>query len=423
MTERIVTCPYSEPNCTLDIAADSRRCLCSRYLKRCLACGTRNRAFANYCRECGTPLRPASANWLGYRGGTQRTGVNDVSLAPGCVTRSTGLRLRLGDTCRSLLGYDGHVIAISVNGVVEIADPIHAKSVCKFQAPGPITAEACIDNGILYTATRGQVSAYAIAPMTLETPRVRPLWQVAVAGTPIQALTPAGNRLYVTLASAELREVHVIEQQRAHLIHAAQKVSWIAADAATSRAVFLSEDAGEVRLHVAGDKLTSHPVSLNALRDHPIALLGDTLFAVFGDSQRLYRVDATNGGVEEPLDDDTQFFALTHAGGEWDRDSVRIDSSGIHFSRAMVRDSFAPHERASRGSPVVVQDCAVAVGMEDGRVLVYDLAELPRHEIWRVSDNSDTPITAIASFDTFIAAGNKDGIVEVRELVAAERGR
>jgi hypothetical protein len=416
--ENIVTCPYSEPSCTSDTSAESRRCRCGRYIRRCARCGTRNRAFSNYCRGCGTALPAGSANWLGYKGGPHRTGVNDASLEAGCITRPTGLSLRLGDTCRSLLGYDGHVVAVSVDGVVEIADPIRAKSICRFQTQGPITAEPCIDNGVLYLATRGQVSAYALAAMSLDTPRVRPLWQVALNGTPVQALTAFGDRLYLTVASADWREVHAIEKQRVRLLHAAPAVSWIAADATTSRAVFLSEEEGRVQLHVVRDELTTHPISLQTIGEHPIALLGDTLFGIFGDAHRLYRIDATTGGIEEPLDEDTQLFALTHDGSDWDRQSVRIDTSGIVFSRSMVRDSFAPHERATRGSPVIAQDCAVAVGMEDGRVLIYDLARPPQHEKWRLGDNRGAPVTALASFDSFIAAGNKDGVVEVRELTA-----
>jgi len=415
--EGMVSCPYSEPDCTSDVTGGARRCRCGRYVKRCGRCGTRNRSFANYCRGCGTALSPSRANWLGYKGGSRRTGVNDAALESGCITRPTGLRLRLGDNCRSLLGYDGHVVAVSVNGVVEIADPIRAKSICRFQAQGPITAEPCIDDGVLYLATRGQVFAYALTAMSLETPRIRPLWQVPVNGTPVQALTPLGKRLFVSVASADWREVHVIEQQRTKLLHAARSVSWIAADAATSRAVFLSEQDGSVQLHVIREKMTTHPISLERIGDHPIALLGDTLFGIFGDAHRLYRIDATTGAIEEPLDEDTQLFALTHDGEEWDRNSVSIDTGGILFSRSMVRDSFAPHERITRGSPVIVQDCAVAVGMEDGRVLIYDLASLPQHEIWRLGDNGGAPITALVSFDSFIAAGNKDGVVEVRELV------
>jgi putative pyrroloquinoline-quinone-binding quinoprotein len=369
-------------------------------------------------------LPAGKANWIGYKGGARRTGVNEASFESGIVTSPTRLRLRLGDTCRSLLGYDGHVVAVSVNGVVEIADPIGARVVCRFQTQGPVNAEPCIHDGVLYVATHGQLSAYALASMTAGTPRVRPLWQVALNGTPIQALTPAGDRLYVTVASAGRREIQLVTQQRAHFVYAAQKLSWIAADdAAAPRALFFSEDDGHVQLHVVRDQLTSIPVPLQSIGDHPIALLGDTVFAVFGDARRLYRIDTNSGSIQEPLDEDTQMFALTHDGAEWDREYVRVDSGGIHFSRDMVRDSFAPHERAWRGSPVVVQDCAVIVGMEDGRVFIYDIAQLPQHDIWRLEGNGNAPITALASFDAFIAAGNRDGAVEIRELVAKTKTR
>lgn len=364
-------------------------------------------------------MPPARGNWVGYKSGSRRSGVNDAPSDAGGAILPASLQLRLGDTCRSLLGYDGHLVAVSVNGVVEIADALRSRIVCRFQTQGPISAEPCIDDGILYIGTRGQLSAYALAAMTLETPHVRPLWQLPLNGTPIQALTPAGNRLYVTVAAAERREVHVVVEQRAHLVHAATKVSWLAADgAASSRAVFFSEEERSVHLHVVRDQLTTLPLPLQSIGEHPIALLGDTVFAVFGDARRLYRIDTATGSIEEPLDEDTQMFALTHDGEEWDRDYVRIDSGAIHFSRAMVRDSFAPHERAWRGSPLIVGSAAVTVGMEDGRVFIYDLAQLPQHDIWRLGGNDRAPITALASFDSFIAAGNKDGLVEVRELAA-----
>lgn len=337
------------------------------------------------------------------------------------------MELALGDSCRSLLGYDGHLIAVSVSGVVEVADPLRAKRVCRFLAQGPITAEPCIRNGVLYLATRGQLSAYALPAMTFETPRTRPLWHLPMSGTPIQALTAIDDRLYVTLASADRREIHVVEsleyrqQPRGHLLHRASRVSWIAADPAQSHAVFLSEGHGRgVQLHVSGATLATHPVALRAFNEHPIAFLAGSVFGVFGETQRLQRIDASSGAIEETLDEDTQLFSLSEdVDGEWDRDSVRIDSGGISFARAGVREAFEPHERAVKGSPLLVRRCAAAVGMEDGRVRIYDLSQLPRQDVWYVGGSrSSASITALASFDSYIAAGNADGIVEVRELLA-----
>jgi hypothetical protein len=341
-----------------------------------------------------------------------------------CITRSTGLRLRLGDGCRSLLGYDGHLIAFSLSGVVDIADPLRAKSVCRFQTQGPVTVEPCISEGVLYLATRGQLSAYALPALVLESSRVRPLWQVSLNGTPIHALTAVGERVYVTVATADWREVYAVEKQAVRSICGAPKMSWVAADPSSSSAVFLSEEDGHVRLHVMSDELATHPVALHSLADHPIALLGGKVFGIFGDAHRLYRIDAATGAIEESLHEDTQLFALTRdAGDDWDRDGVGIDTSGIAFWRSGVRDSFAPHERASKGSPVIVQGCAAAVGMEDGRVLLYNLAQLPRHEVWRLGNQSGAAITALASFESYIAAGNREGIVELRELLSQGAGR
>ena len=415
-----MTCPYSEPNCVKEIADRATRCACGRYVKRCSQCAAHNRAFAHYCRGCGTPLPQSAGNWTGYKGGPRRLGASVSSVDSQFLTRATDLRLRLGDACRALLGYDGHVIAIAHNGAVEIADPLRARSSCRFQAQGPITAEPCISDGILYLATRGQLSAYALAAVTLQTPRVRPLWQVPLNGTPIHTLTPAGNRLYVTLASIDRREVHVIEHQTVRPLHGARTVSWIAADATGSRAVFLSDDGDGVQLHVADEAVSTHPVSVHPMTEqHPIAFLGGTVFGVFGETNRLYRIDAATGEVEEPMEEDTQFFALTDDGSDaWDRDSVHIDTRGVSFSRAGIRDSFSPYDRVTRGSPVIVQSCAVAVGMTDGRVLIYDVAQLPHHEIWRPGANSGAAITALAAFDSFIAAGNHEGAVEVRQFIA-----
>jgi hypothetical protein len=418
-----VTLACAEPNCAANVVADAPRCAKGHVLRRCPQCRTHNRSFANFCRSCSSPLPASPSNWTGSKGSARRLGFNASTGPAEWTVQKPALTLRLGDACRTLLACDGHLIAISLNGTIEVADPVRARSLCRFQTPGRITAEPCISNGALYVSTENQLTAYALGPMTLEPPRVRPLWQVPVRGTPIYALTPARNRLFATVSTGDWREVVVVEQTgqppraTARTLHRSPKTSWLAADPATGDVVFLSEENGRIHLHVVRDDVTSHPVSLQVLAEQPIAFLGNAVFAVFGAARQLYRIDAATGAVEEPLETDTQLFALTHDDrGAWDRDGVRIDSDGVLFARSAVRDSFAPHERATKPSPVVMRGAAAAIGMEDGRVLLYELAHLPRHEVWRLDGHSTAPITALASYDGYVAAGNRDGVVEVREL-------
>jgi len=423
-----VNCPYSEKNCPPDLAANVESCPgCGQFLRNCPRCAAPNRAFANFCRSCGATLPAGAGDWLAYKGSARRLGVNSGCPEPDravAVQFSDVLKLRLGDSCRALLGYDRHLIAVSQSGAVEICDARRPSSVRRFQAQGPISAEPCIDRGILYLGSHGQLAAYSLGAAMLGAPRTRPLWQVPLSGPPVQALTVIGSRLYLTVAVDGRREVQVIDRvdaprPAARSIQTAARVSWIAGDTAAGKAVFLSEDNGHgVHLRTIGeDHDVAHAVSLHAFAEHPIAYLGGKVFGIFGDARRLYRIDAASGAVDEPLEDDTQFFSLTHDRDfEWDRDGVRIDTRGVLFSRIGVRDSFSHVDRAARCSPVIMQGRAAAVGMEDGRVLLYDLLHPPKHEVWRPGSDGTVPITALASFGPYIAAGNAAGVVEVREL-------
>ncbi|HEY0373091.1 MAG TPA: hypothetical protein VGD79_13890 [Thermoanaerobaculia bacterium] len=391
-------------------------------LKRCEACAEGNRAFANFCRSCGRALS-APSNWSGYRGGMRRLGFHASGSKHDPVTAPLPLTLHLGGDCRSLLACDGHLVAISHSGAVAVADVTTPAVVCRFQAHGPVTAQPCLHNGVLYLAAGNQLSAYSLGPVSAQQPHVRTLWTLPLSATPIHAVTLVDDRLYVTVASSSWREVQAVENlERPALrtVHGATRVSWLAADPSEHTAVFFSQNDSEaVQLQVAsGPQLTSHTMTLQQIPEQPIAMIGRTVFGVFGDEHRLYRIDTVTGAIEEPLGDDVQFFALSHAPEEqWDRESVLIDSDGITFSSAGVRDAFGPLDRAVKGSPLIVRDSAALVGMDDGRVRVYNLALLPRHEVWRVG-GSASPITALAAFDDFIAAGNREGVVEVRELRA-----
>jgi hypothetical protein len=411
-----VTCPYSEPKCDANFAMNAKRCRCGRTLRTCDACASGNRAFANFCRACGQKLAAPKSNWTGYRGGARRLGFNPHDCGTGRLARQSTLILNLGNECRALLASDGHLIAVAHNGTIEIADVAAGKSICHFQVQGPVTAQPCIHHGTLYLAAAGQLSAYSLGALTQTQPRVRPAWTVALGGTPIHALTPAGDRLYVTVASSSWREIQVIDnltRPAPRSVHGAMRTSWLASERST--VAFFSQNDGEsMRLHLHDRELVTRDVALQQVPDHPIAFAGGTIFGVFGDERRLDRIDASTGSVDEALFEDTQFFAVS-ADDEWDRELVVIDSSGVFLTHTAMRDTFGPYDRAVKGSPLIVRNSAVVIGMEDGRVRVYSAAQFPRHEAWLVGGGA-TAITAIASFENYVVAGNRDGVVEVREL-------
>lgn len=424
-----MNCPYPERNCPQDLPHGATVCpSCRRIVKECARCRELNRAFANFCRACSEGLDATDGNWLGYKGGVRRLGSNAAQRRDPLRKQDvvhTGLTLRLGDVCRSLLGYDGHLVAVAKSGAIEIVDPRRPAAAQRFRVHGPVSAEPCIDRGILYVGAPGQIAAYSIGALTLSAPRSRPLWTVSVGGSPIQALTPVGDRLYATVATEARKEVvfidnvHEAQPSQPRIVHAARRVSWLAADPTRGEVVFLSEDGGVAQVYVASSaraELASRPLVIDAFSEHPIAWLGGSVFALF-EAAEVHRIDPFTGVIDETLGDDTQLFSLTRdEDGEWDRDLVQVESSGVVFARAGVRDSFSHLDRVVKGSPVIVDGRAVAVGMEDGRVLLYDLARLPRHEVWRLDGAAETPITALASFDSFIAAGNRDGVVGVCEL-------
>jgi len=70
----------------------------------------------------------------------------------------------------------------------------------------------------------------------------------------------------------------------------------------------------------------------------------------------------------------------------------------------------------------VVRGRAAVVAFQDGRILIYDLAHPPAHDVWRLQNHSDATITALASFGRHLAAGNERGAVEVVALDSAARG-
>jgi hypothetical protein len=432
-----LSCPYSHPNCPQQrLPANAEDCPeCQHFLKPCSQCGTRNRAFANFCRSCRAALPATRGNWLGYKGSTQRLGLNTASPPAwdpprweNLEIRETGLKLQLGESCRGLLGYDRHLIAIGQNGAIEIGDPQRPASNLRFRAEGPISCEPCIDRGILYLGAPWRLSAWSLGGLTLANPQLISLWTLPLSGTPVQALTVLDNRLYVTVYHQEgRREVQVIDSldrtppPGPRVLHTASRLSWVAADPASHQVIFFSQEGSSLQLHTVAPnsrpELTSRPVTLPTFADPvPIAFLGGKAFGVFGDEEKLCRIDIQSAAFEQALDTDTKLFSLNRDGERgWDGDGVRTDTTGVVFMISGIRDSFTPLERVAKGSPVILQGCAAVLGMMDGRIRLYDILHPPRNEVRRLSDDGE-PIAALASFQNFVAAANTKGLVKVFEL-------
>ncbi len=432
-----MSCAYSLPNCPEKrLLANAESCPeCQGFLKSCPGCGIHNRAFANFCRSCQASLSTGRGNWLSYKGGSRRLGLNNSQPSGGeplhwenLEIRETSLKLQLGDSCRSLLGYDRHIIAISQNGTIEVGDPLRATADHRMKADGPVSCEPCIERGILYLGSPGRLTAYSLGGLGLAKPRLTPLWQLPLTGTPIQALAALDDRLYLTVFHPEGRkEVQVVEDLKrtppraGRVLHASARLSWVAADPVSKQVVFFSQEGKETHLHTVSQagkpEMTSRPVLLPPFAEQlPIALLGGKVFGVFGEDEKLCRVDVRTASFEQGLDTDTKLFSLSQEGEQdWDGDGVRVQTTGVAFLRSGVTDSFTPLDRVAKGSPIILQGSSAVLAMQDGRIRVYDLLRPPRHEVRRLTDDGE-PITALASFQNFVAAGNAKGIVKVLEL-------
>jgi hypothetical protein len=379
---------------------------------------------------------------LGYKGGSQRLGLNTgpvpaaaapLRIGQGLVEKS--LSLQLGDSCRSLLGYDRHLIAVSQGGTIEICDPERPAANLRLKTDGPISCEPCIEEGLLYLGSPGRLTAYSLGALTLAMPRLSPLWQLPLSGTPVQALTAQGNRLYINVVQANGRkEVQVFEHldrnppPAGRALHTASRVSWSAGCPRNEQVVFFSENDGQTVLHMVTPgashaEIGHHPISRAPLPfadNIPIIVAGGKIFGVFGEDEKLCRFDIRTGELEQSLGNDTKLFSIVQEHGrDWDGDGVKVDSHGVHFLRADVKDTFSPLERVVKGSPVIVQGRAVVIGMQDGRIRIYDLLRLPYYESLRLTSDGE-PITALASFRSYVAAGNVKGVVRLFEIVSQE---
>ena len=183
---------------------------------------------------------------------------------------------------------------------------------------------------------------------------------------------------------------------------------------------FLSEDQIGLRLHLTDYSKNSgaEAVSLmvkgapSPFRERvPIAVIGARIFLVFRKEETLCRLDANTGEVDRQFCKNIREFAMAGI-----NDPVATISEGLFFQRINKKVDIG-NNQTIKGSPLILKDCAVVVGMRDGNVHLYDLHNPALPLIWSVSEHSDEEITVLAASQNIIAAGNDKGRVRVCRLV------
>ncbi len=421
-------CPY--PNCTaLDLTPEADTCgTCRRPVKVCAKCHSSGRTFANFCRHCGLPFPGEEFHWSGFRGGPKRLGLNSskprvrglgqVPLLP----MASG-SIRLGDSCLALLSWDSHLVAVSRSGQVEIVAPTTAYRRRLSVAGGPLTCQPCIVQSTLFLGQEGRLSAFSLAALTLPEPKVEPRWQIRVPGRPVDALLALGDRLFATVLRQDGRtglllvdHVSSPRPEKPRFLYTAERLSALAGDFLHRKVHFLSQEQGELQLHIlesgsaplqpAGFPLRD--LGTGPLQNTVLAAMGSKLFGVFGQDDKLCRLEWGQGSIR--LDGDVQKFAFNNL-QQW----VHVGTTGVHFSHLNQRESLNHMERVV-GQPLIVRDFAFAVGLQDGRVLLYDFQAPDQQREIRV-DSPEHGITALASFGPYLAAGSSSGKVELYEVV------
>lgn len=97
-------------------------------------------------------------------------------------------------------------------------------------------------------------------------------------------------------------------------------------------------------------------------------------------------------------------------------DPIISTSNGLLFHRINKTAELGEGE-AIRGAPLILKDCAAAVGMRGGTVRLYDIHDPALPLIWSISENPEEPITALAASENILAAGNDKGLVKLCRLI------
>jgi hypothetical protein len=362
-----------------------------------------------------------------FRGGVQRTGLNradlklDVdSLDPQNPLKSLG-SIQLRTACRSLLFSEGQIVALSVNGEVLAVDVLgdSLRECSRFALGGEVLAEAAIAGGLLFTAAGNSISAYALGR---EEDRMSalPYWQRQLSGPARHSLLAVGDWLYCMTDHGHGAELVAFSRIFSNAptqasIYSAPHFSPLAGKISPlgSGAYFLGPENGgtlhEIKQSESGTLKTTQ-IFFDDLRGHaprtPICVIGDTLFGIFGERKQVRRMRITQGKMMEKHGDDVEAFACADA-----RTPILLSSNWISNTASGERGNLDPDE-SFRGSPVVVGKAAVAVGLNGGKVRLYDLQNPAHSRNWQVCENR-AEITALISAGPLLIVGDDSGKITV----------
>ena len=428
-------CPYVD--CQQDdIEVTAEECpSCKKWLKRCGKCRTPNRSFANYCRFCGELLPGANESWSGCKGDIQRRALNRFVIphSPPDLEVTEIQSTEFPGRCGSILADDGYLIAVSENGIIKVIDLNRLKKEpYTFMTDGNIYAEPALHHGTLYIGTvknqdqeKGIIFAYTLGRISLNPPEVVPRWSMDLKGTPVQALLPFADRLYLNMGFKDgHREVHIIDDIKGtkptmpKCVYKGELSSTLAADPFTNKVFFLSETSGRLYINMFDHSLGTAPEMMsmqvkdapNGLQDYiPIAVLGAKLFAVFGENKELCRLDVHNKNFETTITNRVRKFAVPSISKQ-----IIINSRGVFSTPGGMQENLMGGESVISG-PVVLRDRAVVVGLRDGKIRFYNLNKLSIHNETQVF-HTDERVQTMAAYKNMIAVGNQKGKVKLLQL-------
>lgn len=424
-------CPYLDcpaPDPLSDAAACPR---CRRFLKRC-ECRAPNRSFARFCRSCGRAL-DTSAGWNGRRGGGRALGLVPEPI-PNCrMEHRPVLRFQLGGACRGLLMRDGWLIAVSRDGDLAAANLYKPEEPLRRVGLGRrIIAHPALEGDVLYVGVDGALLAFTLLGLASTDGEIKPLWDHALDGSPVQALTPAFGHLYFHLMRPGRRkELYLLPDagSPAHgvetLLDPSGTAGPVAVEPTTRTAHYLTRGEDGWQLNLVRHSLAGGfevlpgftPGGMSGAEGNDVpgdtAVVGLRLYTVRGDDAGpLVRVNLQTRFVDQNIPE-----AGTYALASPNEIAV-IRPGGVHFSQFGVTAEWHPGDLPVLNCPPVIwRNSLLAAGLASGDIALFrwDNPNL-QAGINPFGGESRQEVSTLAGWREFLAVGNHSGHVEAFSL-------